>query len=220
MKKLAALLLAIPLLVRPAAAHTPIIDAGHGGFDGGAVSSTGVIESGLNLSISLRTASVMRLFGIDPVLIRETDTALGGAGGSTRSTKSADLKRRVEIINSIDGAFLISIHQNMFGDSRYGGAHIFYKGEDAKPLAEAIQADIRAQLDPSNDRVSKPVASGVYIFKKASCAGVLAECGFLSNARDLELLGQDGYQKKLALAITCAYLRYESGMLGESTEEG
>lgn len=218
MKRLAALLIAIPLLVRPAAAHTPVIDAGHGGFDGGAVSSSGVIESSLNLSIALKTASAMRLFGIEPVMIRETETALGE--GSGRSAKSSDLKRRVEIINSTDGAFLISIHQNMFGDSRYGGAHIFYKGEDARPLAEAIQADIRAQLDPSNERVSKPVASSVYIFKKASCAGVLAECGFLSNARDLELLGQDGYQKKLALAITCAYLRYESGSLAESAEEG
>lgn len=143
MKRLAALLLAIPLLVRPAAAHTPVIDAGHGGFDGGAVSSSGVIESGLNLSIALRTADAMRLFGIEPVLIRETDSALGE--GSGRSAKSADLKRRVEIINSTDDAFLISIHQNMFGDSRYGGAHIFYKGEDARPLAEAIQADIRAR---------------------------------------------------------------------------
>lgn len=218
MKKLAALLIAIPLLIRPAAAHTPVIDAGHGGFDGGAVSSSGVIESSLNLSISLKTASVMRLFGVEPVLTRETDSALGE--GSGRSAKSADLKRRVEIINSTDGAFLISIHQNMFGDSRYGGAHIFYKGEDAKPLAETIQADIRAQLDPSNERVSKPVASSVYIFKKASCAGVLAECGFLSNARDLELLGQDGHQKKLALAITCAYLRYENGSLVGSAEEG
>ncbi len=220
MKRFFAVILALALLTSPAKAHTPVIDAGHGGFDGGAVSSGGVIESGINLSVSLKVADAMRLFGVEPVLIRETDTALGEGSGSTRSAKAADLRRRVEIINSTADGFLISIHQNMFGDSRYGGAHIFYKSDDARPLAEAIQADIRSQIDPSNDRVSKAVSSDVYIFKKAACPGVLAECGFLSNPRDLEQLQQDGYQKKLALAITCAYLRYERGLLEAGTEEG
>lgn len=218
MKKLLSALLAVVFLTTSAAAHTPIIDAGHGGFDGGAVSSSGVIESGLNLAISLKTADLFRLFGIDPVLIRETDTALGSEDRSGRSAKSADLTRRVEIINSVADGFLISIHQNMFGDSRYGGAHIFYKGDAAKPLAEAIQSDIKSQLDADNDRVPKAVSNDIYIFKKASCNGILAECGFLSNAEDLALLQQDGYQKKLACVLVSGFLRLESGTLSDKGE--
>lgn len=218
MKRLVSALLAMLLLMTPATAYTPVIDAGHGGFDGGAVSSSGVIESGLNLAISLKTADLFRLFGIDPVLIRETDTALGAEDKSGRSAKSADLIRRVEIINSVSDGFLISIHQNMFGDSRYGGAHIFYKGDVAKPLADELQSDIKLQLDADNDRVPKAVSSDVYIFKKASCPGILAECGFLSNVEDLALLQQDGYQKKLACVLVSGFLRLESGTLSDKGE--
>ncbi len=198
-------------LVRPAAAYTPVIDAGHGGFDGGAVSSSGVIESGLNLAISLKTAALFRLFGVDPVLIRETDTAVGDGGKSGRSAKAADLRRRVEIVEETEGAFLISIHQNMFGDSRYGGAHIFYKGDEAKPLADMLQRNVRSQLDPENTREAKPVASDVYLFRKITCPGILAECGFLSNSRDLAELQDDGYQKKLACLLVSGLLTLESG---------
>ncbi len=198
-------------LARPAAAYTPVIDAGHGGFDGGAVSSSGVIESGLNLAISLKTAALFRLFGVDPVLIRETDTAVGDGSRSGRTAKAADLRRRVEIVEETEDAFLISIHQNMFGDSRYGGAHIFYKGEEAKPLAEALQRNVREQLDPENTRETKPVANDVYLFRKITCPGILAECGFLSNSRDLAELQDEGHQKKLACLIVSGLLTLESG---------
>ena len=218
MKKLISVLVLTAMLVRPAMAYTPVIDAGHGGFDGGAVSSSGVIESGLNLAISLKTASIFRLFGIEPVLIRETDTALGTENKSGRSAKAADLKRRVEIVNSTEDAFLLSIHQNMFGDSRCEGAHIFYKDNTAFPLAEALQNDIREQLDPENTRVVKPVAKDVYLFKKVSCPGILAECGFLSNSRDLALLQQDEYQRKLACVLAAGFLRFNSGMLNTEGE--
>ncbi len=173
----------------------PIIDAGHGGFDGGAISSSGVIESGLNLEIALRLAELFRFFGVEPALIRETDTALGDPSASGKSAKQADLSRRVELINAVENGFLISIHQNKFGDSSCSGAHIFYSGEAAKPVAELVQSSIIAQLDPSNHRAAEPVASSLYIFKKADCPGILAECGFISNDAELARLISPGYQK-------------------------
>ena len=105
--------------------HTIVIDAGHGGEDGGAVSCTGVKESGLNLDIALGLRDLLHLMGHRTRMVRTTDTAVYTAGETLAQKKVSDLRRRVEIVNETENAVLVSIHQNTFSESRYSGAHGF-----------------------------------------------------------------------------------------------
>ena len=108
--------------------HCIIIDAGHGGVDGGATSCTGRLESTYNLEISLRLNDLFHLLGYDTRMIRTTDISVYTKGESIAQKKISDLKERVRIANETPNALLLSIHQNNFSDSRYSGAQIFYPG--------------------------------------------------------------------------------------------
>lgn len=186
-----------------------IIDAGHGGEDGGAVSITGARESDINLDIALKLEAVMGLYGIDTVMIRSADTDLGSDGGSTVSQrKAADLKARAAIVNSYTDPILISIHQNKFSESKYSGAQMFYgDSEPSKSLAEMLQEQMRLSLCPTNMRKVKP-ADSVYLLEKTDCTAVIVECGFLSNSTEEALLRTPEYQTKISMTITKTLLDY------------
>ena len=181
--------------------YTVIIDAGHGGVDGGATSCTGVLESQLNLEIALRLEELMHLLGYDTVMIRRTDVSVYTEGETIAAKKVSDLKQRVKVVNETEGGILISIHQNQFSDSRYSGAQVFYaKGEQSKSLATKLQSAFVGSLNPGNHRKAKQ-SSGVYLMEKITNPGVLIECGFLSNLKEEALLREPKYQKKLCAVI-------------------
>lgn len=178
-----------------------IIDAGHGGVDGGATSCTGVLESQLNLQIALRLEDLMHLVGMDTLMIRREDISVYTEGESIAAKKVSDLKERVRIVNSLENAVLISIHQNTFSDPRYAGAQVFYasSGESQK-LAQTLQSALVTNLNPGSNRKAKK-GSGVYLLDKIENTGVLVECGFLSNPEEEEKLRSDIYQLKLCCVI-------------------
>lgn len=181
--------------------HRIVIDAGHGGVDGGATSCTGVLESQINLEIALRLDDLMHLLGYDTVMIRKTDTSIYTQGQTIAAQKVSDLKERVRIVNQTENAILISIHQNTFSDSRYGGAQVFYaKDEDSRQLANQIQNDLIRYLNPESHRKPKK-ASGVYLMDHIDHTGVLVECGFISNPEEEAKLRNEAYQKKLCCVI-------------------
>lgn len=192
-----------------AAAYTPVIDPGHGGEDGGAVAKDGTVESTLNLDISLKLVKTLELFGLEPRILRTTDISLHSKGANTiREKKVSDLKNRVSAIQSIEEAFLISIHQNMFTQPKYSGAQVFYTGEESKQFAELLQEGLRIHLNPFNRREAKKASSDIYLLKKITCPAVLVECGFLSNPPELEHLRDPVYQRKLAFVIAAYYIKY------------
>ena len=177
--------------------HTIIIDAGHGGIDGGATSCTGILESTINLQIALRLDDLMHFLGYQTYMIRTTDTSIYTQGNTIAAQKVSDLKERVRIVNETEDAILISIHQNTFSDSRYGGAQVFYpKTDGSKELASAMQGALIAIANPDSKRVCKK-ADGVYLMEHIEQTGILIECGFLSNPEEEALLRRDDYQKKL-----------------------
>lgn len=181
--------------------HRIVIDAGHGGVDGGATSCTGVLESQINLEIALRLDDLMHLVGYDTVMIRKTDTSVYTQGQTIAAQKVSDLKERVRIVNQTENAILISIHQNTFSDSRYGGAQVFYaKDEDSRKLANQMQNDLIRYLNPESHRKPKK-ASGIYLMDHIDRTGVLVECGFLSNPEEEAKLRSEAYQKKLCCVI-------------------
>ena len=191
---------------------TIIIDAGHGGEDGGAVSASGLKESVINLEISRRLEDFLALCGIRPMMMRKDDVSLHTDDATSISEKKvSDLKNRVAMVNSEQNAILLSIHQNHFSQEKYSGAQVFYADTPgSKQLAQKLQDNLRSGLDPRNERQIKP-ADSVYLMREAACTSVLIECGFLSNASEAYLLKQDSYQKKLACAIAAGLIHYLEG---------
>lgn len=185
-----------------------VIDAGHGGIDGGATSCTGVLESKINLDIALRLEDLMHLLGIQTVMIRRTDTSIHTQGNTIAAKKISDLKQRVKIVNETENALLISIHQNYFSDGRYNGAQVFYCDNiESKSFADKLQSDIVQTLNQGSKRKTKK-CSGVYLMEHIDCTGVLIECGFLSNIQEEGRLLDPVYQKNLGCVIATATSQY------------
>ena len=157
-------LCAFPLLRTPEAAEaaaflpetpvTVILDAGHGGEDGGASTADGVLESGINLEIALRLRDLLAFAGVDTQMIRDTDTAVYSGDCRTISQKKvSDLKNRVSMVNTVENGLLVSIHQNYFEQTKYCGAQVFFaKTDGSKALAERIQQSLRENVDAANHR--------------------------------------------------------------------
>ncbi len=193
-----------------------ILDAGHGGEDGGASSTSGNRESDINLEIVLKLESLMAFLGVDTTLTRAEDVSIHSEGAATlREKKVSDLKNRAAIVESYSNAMLMSIHQNHFTDSRYSGAQVFYNaGDVSRQWGENTQELLHQILNPSNERKAKPMPDGIYLFEHVSCPSILVECGFLSNGEDAALLLTDAYQRKISMALVGAYF-HEVQMIPE-----
>ena len=183
-----------------------VIDPGHGGEDGGAVSCTGVTESTFNLDIALRLRDLMHLLGMDTVMTRDTDRSIHTDGETIAARKVSDLKERVRLANGIENAILVSIHQNHFPDSRYSGAQVFYKpNNESAELAARLQTAFVQTINYGSNRKSKK-ADGIYLMEKVQLPAIFVECGFLSNYQEEAKLRDDQYQKQVAavIAATCS----------------
>lgn len=188
--------------------HTVIIDAGHGGMDGGATSCTGVLESQINLEIALRLNDLCRLLGYDTKMIRTADVSVYTEGETIAAKKVSDLKERVRIVNELENAILVSIHQNTFSDSRYSGAQVFYGAKgDSRELAESMQAALIQNVNPDSSRSFKK-ADGIYLMDRIKCTGILVECGFLSNPSEEAKLRSADYQKQLSAVIAATLANF------------
>lgn len=187
-----------------------IIDAGHGGIDGGATSCTGIPESHINLQISLRLNDLVQLLGFETKMIRKTDTSVYTEGNTIAAQKVSDLNQRVKLVNETKNAVLVSVHQNTFLDSRYSGAQVFYANDDtSRELAKVMQADLISNLNPGSKRQCKS-SDGIYLMQNIQRPGVLIECGFLSNPEEDANLQTAEYQKQIASVVATCISRFYS----------
>lgn len=191
---------------------TVVLDAGHGGADGGAVSCTGARECEINLAITQRLDDLLHLLGCPTLQLRQGDTDLASADAASISEKKVtDLKNRVARINQQADAVLVSIHQNQFSQSQYRGAQVFYApNTESRAFAALMQQNLRAGLDPANKRECKP-GSGIFLLEKIECPGILVECGFLSNPGEEALLRSKDYQKRLAAVLAGSITAFLAG---------
>lgn len=188
-----------------------VIDAGHGGIDGGATSCTGVLESHMNLQIAIRLESFLHLLGYKTIMVRRTDESVYTQGNTIAAQKVSDLQERVRLVNETENCILVSLHQNTFSDRRYCGAQVFYAPtEKSSTLAQMLQDNLVNHLNPGSKRKSKS-AKGVYLMDHIQAPGVLIECGFISNPAEEALLRNTNYQKKLCTVIGCTLSCYLSG---------
>lgn len=185
-----------------------VLDAGHGGEDGGALSAAGDKESDVNLAITLRLDALLRLLGKKTVLTRDADVSIYTDGADTlRQKKVSDLRNRVALVNAIPNAVLISVHQNSLpGVPSVHGAQAFYNTvEPSGQLAQSVQAALNQSIN-TGEKSEKQIDKTIYLMKNVTCPAVLIECGFLSNADEAARLQTTEHQKKLAAAIAAGVL--------------
>lgn len=181
-----------------------VIDAGHGGEDGGAVSDSGISEANINLAIALKLQNLLEQSGATVILTRSTDEAIydTNADGSMRQKKVSDLKNRVKIGNESSADIFVSIHLNKIPQEQYYGWQTFYKNNDeqSKRLAENIQNNLNVSIQKENHRLAKTIEN-IYIVDNVEIPITIIECGFLSNQEELNNLQNGEYQERLAWGI-------------------
>ncbi len=186
---------------------TLVLDPGHGGADGGAVSVTGTSESAINMEIAERCRTLAALFGVTAEMTRDSEELQYPEDASTiRAKKVWDTKNRTQFINSTENAVLISIHQNKYTTAGPHGCQVLYAPTPgSRELAESLQGLLR-QAAGEDKRNAALIGEGIYIMNHVTCPAVLVECGFVSNAVEAKRLEDPRYQLKLAAMIVGGYL--------------
>ncbi|MBQ8496187.1 MAG: N-acetylmuramoyl-L-alanine amidase [Clostridia bacterium] len=189
--------------------YTVVIDAGHGGRDGGASASDGTLEKHLNLAVALKLKALLESADIRVVMTRESDIEL--ASPDSPHKKLDDLSARVKIAEAEENAVFVSIHMNQFPVEKYSGLQVYYSRNNAQSLtlAETIQKGALSSFPEMPERKVKP-AEDIYLMEHLQIPAVLVECGFLSNHAETALLKTEAYQKKLAMRIYASLLDYFS----------
>lgn len=188
-----------------------LLDAGHGGEDGGAVGINGVHEKDINFAITLTVKEKLESEGFQVILTRGEDSLIGDNSlGSIAERKRSDTQKRLKLIEEYPECTFISIHQNHFSESKYSGAQVFYSknNESSAKLAEDIRSEIVGQTQPENKRENKAAEKNIYILHNTTVPAVLVECGFISNQNEANLLIQSEYQEKMAEAICDGIVKY------------
>ena len=190
--------------------ETIVIDAGHGGEDGGATGLSAQPEKVINLAISKDLQQLLTAAGYRVVMTRTSDISLSDPLNTIRERKISDIHNRMKLINAQGNCIFVSIHQNFFEQSQYHGTQVFYSKNDmeSKELAESIRGQVVGLLQKDNTRAVKPATSSIYLLWNAKMPAVLVECGFLSNSSEAQQLNQDAYQRRMAFAIYCGLLSY------------
>lgn len=185
-----------------------VIDAGHGGADGGAIGiKTLTREKDVNLSIALKLARLLESSGATVVLTRRDENALSEG----KFNKMEDMTERARIIENSRPYIVISIHCNSFPQSTtVKGAQTFYYpgSETGQKLAENVQESLRKYVDENNSRNVK--SEDFYMLRHGNSTNIMVECGFLSCPEEEQLLLDDEHQNKLAYAIFDGTVRYIS----------
>ncbi|MCP8971148.1 N-acetylmuramoyl-L-alanine amidase CwlD [Ectobacillus ponti] len=186
-----------------------VLDAGHGGPDGGAVGGEDIVEKDINLEIAKHLRDYLQEQGALVIMTRIKDEDLAEEDTKSYSRRKAqDLKERVELINNSKADLFISIHLNAIPISDSKGAQTFYYRSlvENERAAKFVQAELRTSLENTH-RLAKTI-NHVYLLKHSKVPGVLVEAGFLSNVNERYLLNSEEYQKKVAAAIYRGALRY------------
>lgn len=182
---------------------TVILDAGHGGEDGGASGKNGVLEKDLNLDLTKRICDLLDSAGINTVMTRTDDRLLYDPLSDYKGRKKIlDMQERLKIANGSEDAIFVSVHMNSFPQEKYSGLQVYYSknNADSVDLARSVQQNVSTYLQPDNQREIKP-GNDIFLLDRLSSPAILIECGFLSNEEECNLLSTEEYRDKLAFYI-------------------
>lgn len=190
---------------------TVIIDAGHGGPDGGTSADDGTLEKDLNLQIADKLNIILKSMGINTVMIRTEDISIHDESAETiREKKVSDIKNRLAVMNETENSVFVSIHQNHYSKPQYDGTQVFFSKNhpDSQSLANSIRHSVITEMQKDNSREIKQSGSDIYLLYHAQIPAVMVECGFLSNFEETQKLKNESYQRKLAFLIALGILDF------------
>ena len=185
-----------------------VIDAGHGGIDGGVVGKkTGVKESDLNLSIAFKLKEKLTEAGFEAVMTRKTEAGLYDT--TAKGFKKRDMQKRKSIVENASPTLVLSVHQNYYPSSSQRGGQVFYlpEHEQGKQLAECVQERLNTLYKAQSVKARKAMSADFFMLR-FSMPSVIIECGFLSSEKDEALLIQDAFQEKLASSAAAGVINY------------
>ncbi|WP_427846190.1 N-acetylmuramoyl-L-alanine amidase family protein [Desulfitobacterium metallireducens] len=188
--------------------HIVVIDAGHGGYDPGAITSQGLYEKEINLQMAKRVGELLKPSGIQVFLTREEDIDYVPEGTRGRQTKKqADLNYRIDLAKQANAEAFISLHLNSTVTGKNSGAETFYQNqsEEGKRLAESIQEEL-IKVPGMNRRIAKP--GDFYVIKNTPMPAVIVELGYISNPQERVRLQQTWYQDQLARSVAKGIAQY------------
>jgi len=189
--------------------YTIVIDAGHGGEDGGTQSASGLYEKTVNLAIAQMLTAMLDGCGVKTVMTRQEDILLYDRNSDYQGHKKMlDLAARRKIAEETENAIFVSIHMNAFPETQYKGLQVFYSVNDPRSytIANRIQEQARLWLDMNNTRKVKAATSAIYLLDRLECPAVLVECGFLSNPEEAVKFEQEKHRQRVAFTIFCALM--------------
>ncbi len=189
---------------------TVVIDAGHGGEDGGASSAAGLYEKDVNLDISMMLYDMFTANGVNVVMTRTDDRLLYNRNIDFKGRKKMlDLAARLSIAEKTPDSIFLSIHMNAFTDPRYDGLQVWYSpnNEESEKIAKLIQDGAKI-LQPENNRKIKKAGSNIYLLHRSDSPSVLVECGFLSNPAEAKKLENREYRRQIAFVIFNSVMEY------------
>ena len=190
-----------------------IVDAGHGGFDGGAVAFDGTVEKDINLKIALILRDFLTQGGYEVLMTRESDDSTDDVGDKPiAARKKSDLQNRLKLMEKYPDAVFVSIHLNKFTTSAASGTQVFCgpKNDESALLGKCIQNSVTSLLQKENHRVIKKATSNNFLLYRAKIPAVIVECGFISNKSELAKLKNPEYQAQMAFAVYTGILEYNS----------
>lgn len=190
---------------------TVVLDAGHGGEDGGAIGVNGVLEKDLNLSVASTVCDMLVSAGAEVVMTRTDDRLLYTEEQNVKGhRKEFDLRNRLELSEGYENGLLVSIHMNTFPQESCRGLQVYYSPNESssRSLAAYVQESARLQLADSNTRKIKKAGSSIYLLHRSQNPAVMIECGFLSNTEECEKLSDEDYRRRLSFAIFCGIMEY------------
>ena len=202
-----------PIVSHSLSGRTVILDAGHGGEDGGTVSPSGSLEKDLNLEIVLLVRDLLQANGVRVILTRDRDILLyDPTSDHVGHKKEQDLATRRRLAEDTPNCIFISIHMNSFSQPQYNGLQVWYSPNHphSRVLADTLQSTVRNHLQPQNARRIKAANQQIYLLHHLQVPAILVECGFLSNPTEADLLNSPAYRQQLALLISLSILQAET----------
>ena len=185
-----------------------LVDAGHGGEDGGAQGYDGTLEKNINLTVASDLSALLRMLGYTVSTSRDSDVSLATEGNSVRARKVSDMQNRLAMYN--EACFTVSIHQNYFHQSKYSGTQLFCANDpQSKALGECIRNAVVGILQPNNHRANKVASGDIFLLHNSKRPAVIVECGFLTNKQECDHLKTDEYQKQIAAVIAAGIVEYK-----------
>ncbi len=173
---------------------TVVIDAGHGGKDGGSVWN-GLVEKKLCLDVAKRVEAGLKSKGVKTIMTRRTDSFV-------------ELEQRARIANRVPASIFVSIHFNGSRKTIISGGEVYYRSSRAKILATSISSAIKSRVAGGTRGI---FYADYKVLRETQMPAVLVECGYISNKREALRCADPAHRQKLADAIV-------SGLLAAKTK--